>query len=158
MKIVLDLTKLVQEGKLTPAQAEELKALAARDTGLLAINILVAFGTIAVAAAVFLLVPSIPMAAAIAALLIAGGLVLSYRAGPQWTILGVATTIIGVLWFSGARNRCSTRRSLVWICRCKPPCACATVSTAIRSSLLSALAALALAATLGSGTAYEHAT
>jgi iron complex transport system permease protein len=36
MKITLDLSKLVEEGRLTPADAERLKALAAHDTGNLA--------------------------------------------------------------------------------------------------------------------------
>jgi iron complex transport system permease protein len=68
MKVILDLTKLVREGKLTPAQAEELKEFASRETGFLAINILMAFGTIAVAAGVLSLslVPSLPTWAAIA--------------------------------------------------------------------------------------------
>ncbi len=50
MKITLDLSKLVEEGKLTPADAERLKALARHDTGSLGINILIGFGVIAVAA------------------------------------------------------------------------------------------------------------
>jgi iron complex transport system permease protein len=155
VKIVLDLTKLVHEGKLTPAQAEELKLLSARDTGLLAINILLAFGTIAVAAGVLLLVPSLPTAAGIAVLLIAGGLTLSYGAGLQWTILGTATTIIGALWLSAVGVSFTDGR---WYGFAGATALCLACAVAIRSSLLSALAALALAATLDSGTGYEHAT
>ena len=33
MKIVLDITKLVEDGELTPEQAEKLKNLAAKETG-----------------------------------------------------------------------------------------------------------------------------
>ena len=51
MKITLDISKLVEDGKLTPAEAERLKALASHDTGSLGINILVGFGVIAVAVA-----------------------------------------------------------------------------------------------------------
>ena len=50
MKITLDISKLVEEGKLTAAEAERLKSLAAQDTGSLGINILVGFGVVAVAA------------------------------------------------------------------------------------------------------------
>jgi len=50
MKITLNLSKLLEEGKLTPAEAERLRALAAHDTGSLAINVLVGFGVIAVSA------------------------------------------------------------------------------------------------------------
>ena len=49
MKVTLDLSKLLEEGKLSPAEAERLRALAAHDTGSLAINILVGFGVVAVA-------------------------------------------------------------------------------------------------------------
>ncbi len=155
MKIVLDLTKLVHEGKLTPAQAEELKQLAARDTGLLAINSLMAFGTIAVAGGVLFLVPSLPAAVAIALLLIAGGLIVSYRAGPQWTILGTATVIVGTLWLDGTAVAYADGR---WPGYLFATVVCLAGAVAIRSGLLSALGALALAATLGSSTAYDTAT
>ena len=155
MKIVLDLTKLVRDGKLTPAQAEDLKLLAARDTGLLAINILMAFGTIAVAAGVLFLVPSLPGAAAIALALVAGGLVLSYCAGPQWTILGTATVVVGTLWLGGVGISYADGR---WPGFAFATAICLAGTVAIRSSLLSALTALALAATLGSSTVYETAT
>jgi hypothetical protein len=155
VKIVLDLTKLVHEGKLTPAQADALKLLAARDTGLLAINILMAFGTIAVAAGVLFLVPSLPAAAAIALLLIAGGLVLSYYAGPQWTVLGTAAVVVGAFWLSGVGVSYADGH---WPGFAIATAVCLAGAVAIRSNLLSALAALALAATLGSSTAYETAT
>ena len=58
MKITLDISKLVEDGKLTPAEAERLKAFASHDTGSFGINILVAFGVIAVAAGAVALVPS----------------------------------------------------------------------------------------------------
>ena len=44
MKITLDLSKLVEEGKLTATEAERLKGLAKHDTGSLGINILIGFG------------------------------------------------------------------------------------------------------------------
>jgi hypothetical protein len=102
MKIVLDLTKLVADGKLTAAQAEELKLLAARDTGFLAINILMAFGTIAVAAGVLFLMPSLITSTALAVILLAGGLLVSYRAGPHWTILGSAIVVVAALLLAGS--------------------------------------------------------
>ena len=44
IKIVPDITRLVEEGKLTAQEAERLQALARRDTGSLAINVLMSFG------------------------------------------------------------------------------------------------------------------
>src|SRR5262249_39097783 len=55
IKIVLDVTRLVREGKLTAEQAEQLTALATRDLGVVAINILMSFGAIAVAAGILAL-------------------------------------------------------------------------------------------------------
>ena len=50
MKITLDISKLVEEGKLTREEADKLTALAAHETGSLGINILIGFGVIAIAA------------------------------------------------------------------------------------------------------------
>jgi hypothetical protein len=110
---------------------------------------------LAVAAGVLLLVPSLLAAIAIAVLLIVGGLALSYAAGPQWTILGTATTIIGTLWLAGTAIIFADGS---WFGFAIATALCLAGAVAIRSSLLSALAALALAATLGDSTAYDTAT
>jgi iron complex transport system permease protein len=155
MKIVLDLTKLVAEGKLTAVQAEELKLLAARDTGFLAINILMAFGTIAVAAGVLFLLPSLITSTALAVILLAGGLLVSYRAGPHWAFLGSAIVVIGALWLAGSVGSLLDGHWSGFALAAAILMGCAI---AIRSSLLSALATFALAAALGSSTGYETAT
>lgn len=48
IRIVLDITRLAKEGKITAHKAERLRAFK-RDTGSLAINVLMAFGAVAVA-------------------------------------------------------------------------------------------------------------
>ncbi|MGB3038550.1 MAG: hypothetical protein WBB72_14390, partial [Methyloceanibacter sp.] len=58
MKITLDISKLVEEGKLTREAADKLTALAAHDTGSLGVNILIGFGVIAIAAGAVALVPT----------------------------------------------------------------------------------------------------
>ena len=58
MKITLDISKLVEDGKLTPAEAEQLKTLASHETGSVAINILIGFGVVAVAGGAVALVPT----------------------------------------------------------------------------------------------------
>ena len=65
IKIVLDITRLVKEGKLTAQEAERLQALAARDTGSLAINVLMSFGAVAVAAGIIALQPAFTTGAAL---------------------------------------------------------------------------------------------
>jgi iron complex transport system permease protein len=154
MKIVLDLTKLVADGRITAAQAEELKLLAARDTSFLAINILMAFGTVAVAAGILFLLPSLITSIAIAAVLVAGGLLVSYRGGPQWTILGSAIVVVGALLLVG--SLCSLLEGS-WSSFVLAAAIFIGCAIAIRSSLLSGLSTLALAAALGSSTGYETA-
>jgi len=57
VKITLDLSKLVEQGQLSPVEAVRLCGLAAKDTGSLAINLLVGFGVVAVSAGALALVP-----------------------------------------------------------------------------------------------------
>ncbi len=155
MKVVLDLTKLVAEGKLTPAQAGELKAMAGRDASLLAISVLMTFGACAVAAGVIALLPSLLTEVALGVAFTAVGLGVSFTAGPQWSLLGTANAIIGALMLSGGAlavaegNWCGFAISAVILM---------ALAIVIRSALLSALTVLAIAALLGSSTGYETAT
>jgi hypothetical protein len=74
IRIVLDITRLVEEGKLTAQEAERLQALAKLDTGSLAINVLMSFGAIAVAAGIIALEPAFATGAALGVVLVAIGL------------------------------------------------------------------------------------
>ena len=80
MKITLDLTDLVTKGQLTQAEAGRLKGLAIKDTGALGVNILMAFGALAVSLGIGILVPF-----AVIATMFVGG-------------------VIGVLWKGGDRR------------------------------------------------------
>jgi iron complex transport system permease protein len=84
IKIVLDITRLVEEGKLTAQEAERLQALAKRDTGSLAINVLMSFGAVAVAAGIIALDPDFATGAALGVALVAIGLGISFFADEQW--------------------------------------------------------------------------
>ena len=83
IKIVLDITRLVEEGKLTAQEAERLQALAKRDTGSLAINVLMSFGAVAVAAGIIALEPAFTTGAALGVALAAIGLGVSFFAAAQ---------------------------------------------------------------------------
>jgi len=155
VKIVLDLTKLVAEGKLTEAQAQELEALAKPATGLLAINILMAFGVFAIAGGVMLLLPSIVTAIALGLLLAGVGVAISHGVGPQWSLLGTAITIEGALIASaGVVGQFDDQ----WLGFAIVAILLLGLAIAIRSALLSALTVLAIAALLGSSTGYDFAT
>lgn len=159
MKITLDLSKLVEEGKLTPADAERLKGLARHDTGSLGINILIGFGVIAVAAgAVTLLLtmfdfkplPVVIFGAAVLAL----GIALTLARQVSTELIAQILTVIGALSFGGAlvvyddgSLRAAIAITLVF----------AASAVIARSSLLMALAVLSLAGCLGARTGYMHA-
>jgi len=155
IKIVLDVTRLLREGKLTPEQAEELKALASRDIGTLAINILMSFGAIAVAGGILALNPTFAAGAAIGVALVVIGLAVSFGAGERWRLLATAGTVIGALLLSGGVIGVLDAgfTGLVFTA-----ILLLVLAVVIRSGLLMALVPLALAGALGSSTGYFHAT
>jgi hypothetical protein len=154
IKIVLDITRLVEEGKLTALEAERLQALARRDTGSLAINVLMSFGAVAVAAGIIALEPAFLTGAALGIALLAIGLAVSFFVAEQWGLLGTATTIIGALLLAGGVIGVAEAdftglafSALLFL----------ALAVAIRSSFLIAPVPLALAGAPGSSTGYQHA-
>lgn len=159
MKITLDLSKLVEEGRLTPADAERLKALAKHDTGSLGINILIGFGVIAVASGVVTLLLTMfefkPLPVVIfGAAVLAIGIALTLARQASTELIASILTVIGALSFAGAlivyengSLRAAIAITLVF----------ATSALIARSSLLMGLAVLSLAGCLGARTGYMHA-
>ena len=147
MKIILDVTKLVAEGKLTPAEAERLTALASRDTGTFAINMLLSFGALVVACGVVALAPAAETGIALGVVMIATGLYVARRFAAQWGLLGTAMVIVGALGLCGG--------TIVWADGRLPGFLVASavllvLAPVARSGLLAALAPLALVGLLGS--------
>ena len=58
MKVTLDLTRLLEEGKISQGEFERLRALWLKDTGALAFNILLGFEVAAVSVGAVALVPT----------------------------------------------------------------------------------------------------
>jgi iron complex transport system permease protein len=155
MKITLDLSKLVEEGKLTSGEADRLRALAAHDTGSLAINILVGFGVVAVSAGSVALLPTPATAFALGIVVFAIGLVFTLQRSEQWSLLAQICLVVGALMFCGgvaAFGKGSLGAMLI------VTAALAAAAIAARSSLLMAAAVLALGACLGARAGYWHAT
>jgi len=155
MKITLDLSKLVEEGKLTPAEAERLEALASHETGSLGINILIGFAVVAIASGAVALVPTPLTAVGLGIALTAAGCAIVLNRVAQWDVLGQICLVIGALMFSGgviAYGEGSLASMLI------VTVALALVAIAARSSLLTALAVLAASACLGARSGYSHAT
>ena len=155
MKITLDLSKLVEEGKLTPAEAERLKTLTAHDTGSLGINILLGFGIVAVSAGIVALVPTPLAGAAVGAAMFALGLALTLTRAEQWSLLAQICVVIGAL-IAAAGGIALGEGSLASLVAVTVALACAALLA--RSSLLIAAAVLLLAACLGARSGYWHAT
>jgi len=151
MKITLDLSKLVEENKLSPAEAERLRGLAAGDTFSLAINILVGFGVVAVSSGALALAPKISTVIVIGVVLLALGLAFTRRSKEQWGLLAQICLVIGTLLFCGgvyALGEGSLTAMLVITATL------AGAAIVARSGLLTAAAVLALAACLGARAGY----
>jgi len=154
MKITLDISKLVEDGKLTPEEARRLTALASHETGSLGINILIGFGVVSIAAGAVAMVPTPLTAIVLGLALAAAGFGVQANRLKQWALLGQICLVIGALMFCGgvaAFGEGSLDSMLI------VTAALACIAIAARSSLLAALAVLAASACLGARTGYSHA-
>jgi iron complex transport system permease protein len=154
MKITLDISKLVENGQITQAEADRLQTLASHDTGSLGINILIGFAVVAIAAGAVALVPTPMTAVALGITLFAAGFAIVLNRVQQWFVLGEICVVIGALMFSGgvvAYGEGSLASMLI------VTIALTLAAIAARSSLLIAFAVLAASACLGARTGYSHA-
>ncbi len=155
MKITLDISKLVEEGKLTPAEAERLKTLASHDTGSLGINILVGFGVVAVAGGLAALVPDVITAFILGGAIFALGLALTFSRTQQWSLLASMCTVLGALIFCGAILTYAVGALAAMLI---VTALLAVAGVIAHSGLLIAASVLALGACLGAKAGYWHAT
>lgn len=155
MKIVLDITKLVQDGDLTAEQAEKLKKLAAKETGSLGINILLSMGVLAIAAGFLALLPSVTTTLIFGVALVASGLALKLYKPKQWGLLGTANMMVGALAVSGGII-------ILWEGSVGAFTLVALILLALgilaKSGLLIGASPFALASVVGSSTGYMHAS
>jgi hypothetical protein len=159
MKITLDLSKLVEDGKLSVAEAERLKALAAQEAGHLGLNILTGFGVIAASAgAIAFLLTAFdftPVSAVVIGVVsFALGMGLLALKGEVWRLLSQTLIVIGGL--TGAAGffilDLGSARAAITV-----TAIFALTAIVARSSLMAALSVLSLAASLGARTGYVHA-
>ena len=110
MKVTLDLSKLLEQGKITQADAERLKSLALQDTGNLGLNILTGFGVIAASAGGLALLLTAfdftPFSAMlIGACAFALGLLLLWPKGEVWGFLSQTLIVLGFVAVHTERRR-----------------------------------------------------
>ena len=155
MKVILDLDKLLSEGKITQTEYDRFRELASDSAGSLAFNILIGFGVIAVSGAALALVPTPTTAIAIGVCILFAGLALLRRGLDQWKVLTNICILVGAL-MSGGGVVTIAEGSLASILVVTAIFAVASVFA--RSALLAVLATLMLSASIGARTGYFHAS
>lgn len=154
MKITLDIDQLLQEGKITAEEYARLKLLASETTASLALNILLAFGIIAVAGGTIALFQS-----SVATIFL--GLILAVVGGGvciadirKWKLLGRILLPLGALTAAGGIIAATHGTVLGFL-------AVAILflfgAIAARSGLLVSLSVFALLSALGGTTGYDEA-
>ncbi len=151
MKIMIDVDELEREGVLTPELAAKMRQIAMRDTGSTAINIVLAFGAIAVAAGLLALFQSVRLGALLGFGFSVGGFLVERALTQQWSKLGRIWMTVGALLLAGSSG--------LWIDRPMiGPLVAAAILFAVaipaQSHLLIALTPFALAAAIGGSTGY----
>ena len=154
MKVTLDLDQLLEENRITRDEYARLAALAARDTASLALNILIAFGVIAVAAATIALLKSASAATALGAAIAAAGLWADRTSPRDWQPLGTILLLVGCLMAGGGAVSLSEGSPAALVALA---IVFGAVSLVAKSGLLASLSALALFAASGGRSGYEHA-
>src|SRR3990167_434755 len=100
MKVVLDLLRLLDEGKITQTEYDRFSQFAMQETGSLAFNILVGFGVIATSGGVIALVPTAMTAIVMGVIVSILGLG-PIRYSPKWNLLSQLCVLTGALMLSG---------------------------------------------------------
>jgi iron complex transport system permease protein len=155
MKVVLDLSQLLEDGEITQAEADKLKRLSMKSTGSLAFNILIGFGVIAVAVGAIALVPDATTGIVLGAIVLAFGLLLLHKSPLEWGVLANICIVLGALGLGGGVVY-MTNGSIWAFLGCAVGFGVAGVVA--KSGLLIALAVMALSSVLGARTGYFHAS
>lgn len=146
MKITLDITDLVAKGHLSEAEAARLKGFAVQDTGALGVNVLMAFGAVAISAGIGVLVPSVYTAIALGALFFGVGFALTLAKEQRWGVFAQVCMVIGALGFAGGISALVSGN--VWV-NIGLTLLIGAAAVVARSGLLAAVAVLAATATVG---------
>ena len=154
MKVTLDLTRLLHEGKISQDEFDRFSLYAKTDTGTLAFNLLIGLGVVAVGGAALALIPTPWTGIVIGALLMGFGLVILVRL-PGWTLLANICILVAALMFGGGLLILmeGSLPALLGVAALFMLC-----GVLARSGLLVGLSLLGVAAAVGSGTSYWHAS
>lgn len=148
MRTTLDLTDLVAKGHLSAAEAERLKGLAIKDTAALGVNILVAFGALAISLGIGVLVPTLLTAVVLGAAFFTVGFGLTLARQERWGVFAQICIVIGALAFTGGLSALAGGNFWVNLALTALIGAAAVIA---RSGLLTAITVLALTTTVVTG-------
>jgi hypothetical protein len=154
MKVLLDLDRLLNEGKITQAEFDKFSQFAARSTSSLAFNILIGFGVIAVAGGTLALLPRPVTAIVLGTFVSAVGITLIQTRVKQWMVLANICVLVGALLFGGGVIKAGEGSIASFLL---VAAAFAGASVFARSGLLAVLSVVALSSCVGARTAYFHA-
>lgn len=155
MKVVLDIDKLLAEGRITDAEYARLKKFAAEDTGSLAFNILIGFGVVATAGGALALLHSAVASIVLGLVLTGESLFLYANYGKAWSLLASILLLVGSTTATGGIVALTEGGVFGFLL---VTMLCLAGGIIAKSGLLVAMAALALSAAVGATTAYGHAT
>jgi iron complex transport system permease protein len=155
MKVTLDLTKLLEEGRITREEHDRLRRLGAAGTGSLAFNILLGFGVVAVSAGLVALVPNALTGIVLGTITLGGGLSLYAARAVHWELFAHICVLIGAIGL--AAGIIIEAEAAVWAVLAIA-LGFALTGIVARSGLLIVLAVLALSSSLGARTGYMHAS
>ncbi len=154
MKITIDLDQLLEEGRISEEEYHKFAGFSARSVGMLAFNILVGFGVIAVSGAALALIPDPSTAIGLGALILAAGLYLRHAGLVEWKVLAGMCVLVGALMSGGGIVAIDDGSSESFV---MVAALFSFTSIYARSSMLAVLATLSLASSIGARTAYFHA-
>jgi iron complex transport system permease protein len=154
MKVTLDIDQLLSDGKISDEEYNRLKQLASEGTASLALNIILAFGIIAVAGGTIALLQSSAATVVLGLFLAALGGFVCVADVRKWKLLGSILLPLGALTAAGGIVVATHGKAAGFVGIAGLFMAGGLV---VRSGLLVSLSVFALLSALGGATGYEHA-
>lgn len=155
MKISVDVDALVKSGVISDEVAATLRQHSLKNTGALAINMLLAFGAIAIAGGLLILLPEPYFAALLGVGFIIAGIYFEANHSANWGKLGQVWTVVGTLIFIAGAGYYIPK---AWLGGLFAAAVLAGMGAFAKSRLLVALVPLAILGTIGGSTGYWHAS
>ena len=155
MKITLDISKLLADGKISQQEFDRLVTLSTKDTASLAFNVLIAFGVLAISGGLLALFQSPSTSMLLGVGIGSLGLALGLMSPARWNILAAVCTLVGALCLGSGIVLSAKGSSFSFLL---VAFIFSAAGVAARSGLLVSLAILAGSSSLGVRTGYDFAS